>query len=1543
MACMSSRLECFAPASEITFTINEKKYTVSGDIPPGTSLNTYIRNHANLRGTKVMCHEGGCGSCIVAVRSQNAFTKEKSTYAVNSCLVRVHACHGWAIKTIEGIGNKKTGYNILQTRLAQMNGTQCGYCSPGMVMNMYSLKNDKAVNMQELENSFGGNICRCTGYRSILEAFKSVAVDAPPQLKNKVEDIEELHKMKSCPNSGMTCSWNSNDDYGEDDGDDSNEDFVHVNVHGAEIEQSPKLSRIHLNLKNAQWFKVTNTKEIFEIFDKVGNVPYVLVGGNTARGVYRLTVEPQIYIDVQDVAELKSYSTDSTLTLGGNLSLNDCINLFNTVSKTKYNYAYTEILARHIDLIANVPVRNVGTIAGNLSIKHEHPEFPSDLFLILVTVGATLTIGELLHITLSCVLSIKLMNSIRGDVTILSELHKMKSCPNSGMTCSWNSNDDYGEDDGDDSNEDFVHVNVHGAEIEQSPKLSRIHLNLKNAQWFKVTNTKEIFEIFDKVGNVPYVLVGGNTARGVYRLTVEPQIYIDVQDVAELKSYSTDSTLTLGGNLSLNDCINLFNTVSKTKYNYAYTEILARHIDLIANVPVRNVGTIAGNLSIKHEHPEFPSDLFLILVTVGATLTIASKGFLYRNVSMIDYLDMDMKHKVIKSITLPQIDDTYSLKTYKIMPRAQNAHAYVNAGFLFKLNKTAKGKVLKKPIIVYGGINPYFVHAVNTENFLDGKNLFDFKTLQTAMKILDAELKPDQVLPDASPTFRRRLASALFYKFILSLSPPGLPARLLSGGQDLVRPLSSGKQQFDTDKTEWPLTKPVPKLEALAQCSGEAQYINDLPALPNETFAAFVLTSVGQGYISDIDPSQALKVPGVLKFLCAKDIPGLNNFTPVDLPSFEEYEEVFCSGEIKYAGQPLGLIVAETQALALESVSKVKVEYSNVVHPHLEMRDIIASGDKTRIRVEKEPDAVKKDVPDPNEVAHVIKGSFDIGTQYHFTMETQQCVCVPTEDGMDVYPSSQWMDLTQVGIARALSIPENSINVKVRRIGGGYGSKISRNSIVSVACALAAQVLNRPVRLIMSLESNMEALGKRCDIAVNYEVGTDNSGKVQYLKADFYENAGSSWNEIMVPDSVSFMTSCYDSSAWKVRGLGVRSDIPSTTWCRGPGSTEGVATIEHIMQHVAKVVKKDPLQVRLNNVSSDDTVILQMVKDLKVSADYDARKGSVDAHTHTQELSTITATFQNNRWMKRGIALVPLKYALAYAGNFSALVSIYAADGTVAVAHGGIECGQGINTKVAQAVAYTLGISLELVSVKPSNNLTAPNNATTGASITSELCTYASVQCCKELLKRMEPAKKGLKDPTWPQWVQAAYQQNIDLCATHMYPYNDDVKMYDIFGVTVCEVEVDLLTGRHQILRVDIIEDAGKSMSPEIDIGQVEGAFVMGLGYWLTEYVVYDPNTGKLLTNRTWNYKPPGAKDIPIDFRVELRKNAPNPFGVLRSKATGEPPLCMSCSVLFALRYALDSARIEAGKPDEWYQMNLPATVEHIFLTSLTNIDLFTL
>ncbi|XP_043496073.1 indole-3-acetaldehyde oxidase-like [Polistes fuscatus] len=1255
--------------STVDLTINGNPYTVSEDVPPNTTLNFFIREYAKLRGTKAMCHEGGCGACIVAA------TIKGETMAVNSCLVPIFICNGWAIETIEGIGNRMKGYHPIQTTLAAMNGSQCGYCSAGMVMNLYSLLKDKKHTMKEIENSFGSNICRCTGYRPILDAFKSFASDASPTLLKTVQDIEESYKIKMCPKNGMPC-------------------------------------------KN----------------------------------------------------------------------------------------------------------------------------------------------GE------------------------------------NGRICS----------------------------LQNSTPVS---MKLENADFHKVLSIDNLFSTFQKYSNSTYILNGGNTAHGVYRI-VKPDLYIDINDIPDLRRIEkTENSLILGSNVSLTVAMNTFEKYSKDD-GFQYLRHLAHHIDLIASVPVRNIGTIAGNLMIKHAYHEFPSDLFLILQTAGARIHILESPGNKIDMNLLQFLESDMRHKIIYSIVLPTLNSSYEFRSYKIMPRAQNAHAHINAGFLFKLD--GNGIVLEKPNILFGGIRPEFMHAVNTQEFLLQKSIFDKNVIKSAIDILDKELNPDHVLPDYSPEFRKTLAEGLFYKFILSIKPENIDSKLRSGGTILERELSSAKQDFDTDNNIWPLNKPIAKRESIYQTSGEGQYVNDIMPLKDEVFCAFVSTEVANGIIENIDASKALEMKGVVAFYTAKDIPGKNIFISAssNLQMLNEDELLFAEDKISYAGQPVGIIVATTHTIANEAVKKVKITYTDALKtkPIITIDDALASNDKTRIFQTVNVSAKNKG----KNTKHVIKGSFSLGPQYHYTMETQSCVCIPIEDGMDVFAATQWMDLTQISIALCLGVQNNSINISVRRLGGAYGSKISRATQIACACALACHKLNRPARLIMSIESNMMSIGKRVPTKQDYELGVNNKGRIQYLNSNQWSNLGCSFNEVHAPIVMHHMESCYDATRWTCNGYEVKTDIPSNTYARAPGSTEAIALIENIMEHIAAELNKDPTEVKLINMNAEDKAVLEpMIEDLKKSADYDSRKRAVEMFNN------------ENRWKKKGMALVPMKYPLMYWGQFNAMVSIYARDGTVSISHGGTECGQGIHTKISQVAAYILGIDLELVKVRPSDNFTAPNNSVTGGSITSESCAYATMMACKELLARLEPIKQELKNPTWQELVMAAYMKDVDLCARYMFTAKDTTP-YKIYGVTIAEVEIDVLTGQHLIQRVDLLEDTGVSLNPEIDLGQVEGAFIMGIGYWTSEDLIYDPKTGALTNYRTWNYKPPGAKDIPVDFRVSFRRNTPNRLGVLRSKATGEPPLCMSVVIPFAIRQALNSARSETGKSG-WYPLDGPVTTEKILLTSLTNKELMVL
>lgn len=1258
---------------EVQFTINGKEYSVSSsNLSLDTSLNTFIRDHANLRGTKFMCLEGGCGACIVTVKGFHPVSNEYEAWGINSCLTSVFSCHGWDITTIEGIGSKNNGYHTIQQRIVKLNGIQCGYCTPGMIMNMHSLVEKKHGNltMEEIENSFGGNICRCTGYRPILDAFKSVAVDADLKLKEACKDIEDL---KVCPKTGNECSGKCK--------------------------------------------QVNNTKK-----------------------------------------------------------------------------------------------------------------------------GLHLTFAD-------------------------------------------------------------------------------------GREWHKVFNLNDIFVILEKSGDRPYMLVAGNTAHGVYRRNTNLQVFIDIKGVEELRAHSIGSeTIELGGSVSLTEAMEVFEKAAKLKQEFEYVRHLIKHIDLIANVPVRNAGTLAGNIATKNAYKEFPSDLFVIFETVGAKVVVAESGGKITSLSFVEFQNTDLKKKVVLKFVFPAIAVTNVLRTYKIMPRAQNADAYVNAGFLVELD----GGLVKNANLCFGGINPNFTHAVQAETYLIGKDLYSNETLQAVLHKLESEITPDWIQPAGHPDYRKNLATSLFYKFVLNTAPNDkVNAIVKSGGDILKRPISSGTQNFTTKEENYPINKPIPRVDGFVQSGGETQYANDLPRQPGELWAAFVVARKANGKLKEINADAALAVPGVVAFFSAKDLPGENNFAPAAYGFFEEVEEIFASEVIAFNGQPVGIIVAETNALAHSVVDLVKLTYepetaSEGIYTTIE--EVIKANATSRIRPS--PFAHKSTAYGTSDVAKTIKSKGRFGSQYHYTMEPQTCIALPNEEGLVIYAAAQWIDLTQGAISNSLKIPMNKIKVEVRRLGGGYGGKISRNNQVACAAALAAYKLNVPVRFVLSIEENMETVGKRDPTYFEYEVDVDESGKVQKLTNNYYQDHGYNVNEPVELNTSVFAKNCYVADAWDINGKVVTTHTPGNTWCRAPGSTEGVAMCETIMEHIAKELGKDAIDVRLANIA-DVNPMKEIFTGFLETIEYRQRKLDIDAFNLA------------NRWTKRGIAVVPLEYPVHYFGTYSAYVTIYQNDGTVAISHGGIEMGQGINTKATQVAAQVLNVPIDKVIVKPSDSFIGANNMVSGGSITSESVCLAVLKACEELNERLAPIREELKDSPWEIITRKANEKQIDLTAKYLYKSNG-MANYVVYAVAATEVEVDLLTGNHLIKRVDILEDAGESISPLMDIGQIEGAFIMGMGYWLTEKISYNSD-GLLLNNRTWNYKPPGAKDIPIDFRISFVKNSKNESFVLRSKATGEPPLCASIVVLLAVRNAINSARSDAGLPDDWLEVSAPLTAEDIFLLAGNKHDQYTL
>ncbi|XP_030746546.1 xanthine dehydrogenase-like [Sitophilus oryzae] len=1216
--------------SEIRFHVGDKEHAVkTSDVASDMTLNTYLRDRMHLTGTKKMCLEGGCGTCIVAAEMLDN-NGMKRTLSINSCLVSIFSCHGWKILSNEGIGGPLTGYHKIQRALADNNGSQCGFCSSGMVMNMYALNQSGKQTKEQIEKAFGGNLCRCTGYRPILTAFKTFASDADKKI-----ELDDLEDIKPCRKSN--CA-------------------------------------------------------------------------------------------------------------------NDC-----------------------------------------------------------------------------------------------------------ARPCS------------------------------QRP----VYFEAGESKWMKVYHLQDLLNVLKTVGNKTYQLVAGNTARGVYWPTSQPDVYIDINNVAELTTFTaTADSVTLGGTCSLSYIMEKFYETGKAQTQFSYLTKMADHLDLVAHVPVRNIGTIAGNLMIKHQHQEFPSDVFLILETVNATLVIVD---LENNIEMVspqDFLKVNMNKKVIKQIVLDAFDSTYSYTSYKIMPRAQNAHAMVNAGFLFKLDTANK---VQSARIIYGGINPSFIHAKNAEMVLKSKNLFDNSTIQAVLKALDLELVPDWVLPDPRPEFRKKLAKNLFYKCVLALAKDIARPKYRSGGSLLFRPVSNGTQQIYSEKDKFPLTQPIIKLEALAQTSGQAKYILDIPNLPNQLHGILIQArAVAGSTLTGVDASAALARPDVVGFFSANDIPGVNNIAVASL-SMSVVEELFCNGKVKYYSQPVGILVASTHDAAVAAAPFVKVSTSpSNTKPLLNVRDVLNQGKMDRVT--HQTSFIRKNKG--NDIKTVIKGETYIEGQYHFHMETQNCLVVPTEDGLNIFPGTQWMDHLQGAVSQILNVPSQRINMFVRRLGGGFGSKLSRNAFITGAAALAAQKLNRPVSIWMQFHENMDIIGKRFPCLCRYEVGVNASGKIQYLDVNLYSDFGVGGNESVDSNIIAQFQNCYLVDTWKFDTYTVTTDNSAFCYARAPGSLEGLACIETIMDHIALTLNLDPLDVRKQNLDrTNNPIMVEILTEMETTDDIANRKKAIAAYNEA------------NRWKKKALSVVPMKYILEVLGTFTTLVSIYHLDGGVAVSHGGIEMGQGINTKVVQVCAYKFNIPIEKVSVKPSYNVAAPNSFMSGGSLTSEAVVYALLRACDVLLDRIKPIRDKNPTATWEQLIQLCYTANVNLSSNGFFsPAEPNIQEYPIYGCCALELEVDILTGKQEISRVDIIEDVGRSMSPLIDIGQLEGAFVMGLGYYSTEELVFDQNTGRLTNNRTWNYKVMGARDIPADFRVKFTNNTYNPVGVLKSKAIAEPPTCLTISLPLAIRSALAGA-----------------------------------
>jgi xanthine dehydrogenase large subunit len=742
---------------------------------------------------------------------------------------------------------------------------------------------------------------------------------------------------------------------------------------------------------------------------------------------------------------------------------------------------------------------------------------------------------------------------------------------------------------------------------------------------------------------------------------------------------------------------------------------------------------------------------------------------------------------------------------------------------------------------------------------------------------------------------------------------------------------------------------------AILHVLGEATYTDDIPELRGTLHAALGLSQKAHAAVNAIELEAVRRSPGVVAVLTAADIPGVNDCGPII-----QDDPILADGLVQYVGQPLFVVVADTHDNARRAARLAIVDYAEhpaILTPHAARQAQsyvlpplhLKRGD-FRPAFERAP--------------HRLKGTLYVGGQEQFYLEGQISYAIPKEDKtMLVLCSTQHPSEMQHIVAHALGIQSHNVTVECRRMGGGFGGKESQSGLWAAAAALCAAHLKHPVKLRADRDDDMLVTGKRHCFHYEYEVGYDNDGRIAAAKVEMVSRAGFSAD---LSGPVATRAVCHFDNAYYLSDVDIlalcgKTNTQSNTAFRGFGGPQGAIAIEYIVDEIARNLGKDALDVRkLNLYARDDAqnrnvtpygqvivdnVIHELIGELEQSSDYRGRRNAIDAFNAVSPV------------LKKGLALTPVKFGIAFnlthLNQAGALVHVYA-DGSVLVNHGGTEMGQGINTKVAQVVAHELGVDLAQVRVTATDTSKVANTSATAASTGADLNGKAAQNAARQIRERLaaltatlfggsandvrfaaNTAQLGSQSISFPALVQKAYLARVQLWSDGFYAtpgLHWDAKSmtgrpfsYFAYGAAVAEVVVDTLTGEWKLLRADVLYDAGKSLNPAIDIGQVEGAFIQGMGWLTTEELWWD-KTGKLMTHAPSTYKIPSVSDCPEDFRVSLFQNRNAEDSIHGSKATGEPPLLLSFSVFFAIRDAISSVGNHKINPP----LNAPATSEEI-------------
>ncbi len=735
--------------------------------------------------------------------------------------------------------------------------------------------------------------------------------------------------------------------------------------------------------------------------------------------------------------------------------------------------------------------------------------------------------------------------------------------------------------------------------------------------------------------------------------------------------------------------------------------------------------------------------------------------------------------------------------------------------------------------------------------------------------------------------------------------------------------------------------------------SGEAVYVDDRLEFPNQLHVYARMSERAHARIVSIDTSPCYQIPGVAIAITAKDVPG-----QLDIGAVMPGDPLLADGKVEFIGQPVIAVAADSLETARKAAMAAIIEYEDL-EPVL---DVVEALHKKHFVLDSHTHKRGDSATALASAPRRLQGSLHIGGQEHFYLETQVSSVMPTEDGgMIVYTSTQNPTEVQKLVAEVLGVPMNKIVIDMRRMGGGFGGKETQAAGPACLCAVIAHLTGRPTKMRLPRMEDMTMTGKRHPFYVEYDVGFDDDGLLHGIEIDLAGNCGYSpdLSGSIVDRAMFHSDNAYYLGDATINGHRCKTNLASNTAYRGFGGPQGMVAIEEIMDAVARELGKDPLEVRKRNYygkternvthyyqTVEHNMLEEMTAELEASSDYAKRREDIRAFNAASPI------------LKKGLALTPVKFGISFTASFlnqaGALVHVYT-DGSIHLNHGGTEMGQGLNTKVAQVVAEVFQVDIERIQITATNTDKVPNTSPTAASSGADLNGKAAQNAAQTIKQRLvefaarkwqifeedvefKNGQVRLRDQyiSFEELIQQAYFGQVSLSSTGFYRtpkiYYDRSQArgrpfyYFAYGAACSEVIVDTLTGEYKMLRSDNLHDVGASLNPAIDIGQVEGGFVQGLGWLTMEELVWN-DKGKLMTNGPASYKIPAVADMPLDLRVKLVENRKNPEDtVFHSKAVGEPPFMLGISVWCAIKDAVASLADYRAQP----QIDAPATPERV-------------